>query len=115
MAAADEEAMEGGRRGFGVEEATGPVGAVSVGGEGREHRFGIFAHHEGGVRGSRKSAPRGQGGGRERGGGGPRPTLECRYISLDLPLLWRMLRRSSLSFVFPYCWWWWCGRPTMTS
>ena len=32
MAAADEEAMGGGRGGFGVEEATGPVGAVSVAG-----------------------------------------------------------------------------------
>ena len=63
MATADEEAMEGGRGGFGVEEATGPIGAVSVGGEGREPHSGIFAHHEGGVRGSRESAPRGQGGG----------------------------------------------------
>ena len=63
MAAADEEAMEGGRGGFGVEEAAGTVGAVSVGGEGRGRRSGIFTRHEGGVRGSRESAPGGQGGG----------------------------------------------------
>jgi hypothetical protein len=57
----------------------GPVGTVSVGGEGHGRRFGVFAHHEGGVRGSRESAPRGQGGGRERRGGGPRPALECTF------------------------------------
>ena len=77
MAAADEEAMEGGRGGFGVEEATGPVGAVSGGGYGRGCRSGIFAHHGGGVRGSRKSAPGRPGddsGGVEEE---PRPALEC--------------------------------------
>ena len=63
MATGDEEAMEGGRGGFGMEEATGPVGAVSVGREGRGRRSGVFAHHEGGVRGSREGAPGGQGGG----------------------------------------------------
>ena len=59
MATADEEAMEGCRGGLGVEEATGPVGAVSVGGEGHRRRFGIFAHHEGGMRWNRESAPGG--------------------------------------------------------
>ena len=63
MATAHEEAMEGCRGGFGVEEAKGPVDTVSVGGEGHGRRLGVFAHHEGGVRRSRESAPRGQGGG----------------------------------------------------
>ena len=76
MATADEEAMEGDRGGFGVVGAASPFGAVSVGEEGHGRRFGIFAHHEGRVRGSRESAPRGQGRGQWRRGGGPRPALE---------------------------------------
>ena len=63
MATADEEAMEGYREGLEVEEATSPVGEVSVGGEGHGHRFGVFMHHVGGVQRYRESAPRGQGGG----------------------------------------------------
>ena len=58
------------RRGYGRrsvrlwgEGATGPVGAVSVGREGSGRRSGVLAHHEGGVRRSRESAPGGQGGG----------------------------------------------------
>ena len=57
MVTAGEEAMEGGRGGFGMEEAKGPVGRFSVGGEGRGCRVGVFAHHEGGVRRNRESAP----------------------------------------------------------
>ena len=75
MATADEETMEGDRGGFGVEGAAGPVGTVLVGGEGYGRRAGVFAHHEGRVRGRRESALGGQGGG-ERRGGGPRPALE---------------------------------------
>ena len=75
MATADEEAMEGGRGGFGVEEAKGSVGTASVGGEGRGCRVGVFAQHEGGVRRNRESAPGRQGGERGRRGGGPRPAL----------------------------------------
>ena len=77
MATADEEAMEGDRGGFEVEEAASPVGEVSVGGEGHGRRFGVFAHHEGRVRGKWESAPGRYGGGGERRGGGPRPALEC--------------------------------------
>ena len=77
MATADEEAMERDRGGFEVEGAASPVGSVSVRGEGHGRRVGVFTHHESGVRGSRESAPREQGGGRERRGGGPRPALEC--------------------------------------
>ena len=58
VATADEEAMEKSRGGFGVEEATGPVGTVSVGGEGHGRRFGVSTHHECGVRWSRESVPR---------------------------------------------------------
>ena len=49
MATADEEAVEGYRGGFEVEEAASPVGQVSVGGEGYGRCFGVPAHHEGGV------------------------------------------------------------------
>ena len=114
MATADEEAMEGHRGGFEVEEATSPVGQISVGGEGHGCGSGVPAHHEGGVQRPRESAPRGQGGGGERRGGGPRPTLECTFP-------WSFTFGGSaeatssflfLSFVFPYCWW--SGRPTMT-
>ena len=76
MATADEEAMEGYQGGPEMEETTGPVGSVPVGGEGYGCRFGISAHHKGRMRGLRESAPRGEGGGREWRGGGARPALE---------------------------------------
>ena len=79
METADEEAMGGYRGGLEVEEAADPVGTVSVGGEGYGRGFGIFAHHEGGMRRNGESAPRGQGGGGEWRGGGPRPALECTF------------------------------------
>ena len=69
MATADEEAMEGCRGGFGVDEATGPVGTVSVGGEGHGRRFVFFARHESRVRGSRKRTGEDEEG--EEGGPGP--------------------------------------------
>ena len=73
MATAEEEALESGRGGLGVEESKGPVGTVSVGGEGHRRCFGVFAHHEGGMRGNRESAPGGQGGGEEGEEAGPGP------------------------------------------
>ena len=51
--------MQGGRGGFAVEGAKGPVGSVFVGSDGHGCRFGIFAHHVGGVRRNWKRAPRG--------------------------------------------------------
>ena len=78
MATANEEAMEGHRGGVGVEEATSPVGQISVGGEGYGCGVRVPAYHEGGMQRPRESAPRGQGGG-ERRGGGPRPALECTF------------------------------------
>ena len=79
MASADEEAMEGDRGGFEVEEAASPVGEVFVGGEGHGRRLRVSTHHESGVQRHWESAPRGQEGGRERRGGGPRPALECTF------------------------------------
>ena len=79
MATADEEVIERGQGGFRVEESKGLVGAVSVGSEGRGCCFGVFAHHESGVRRNRENAPGGQRGGGERRGGGPRPALECTF------------------------------------
>ena len=73
MATADEEAIEGDRGGLGVEDAKGPISTASVGGEGRGCRVGVFAHHEGGVRRSRESAPGGQGEDEEGEEGGPGP------------------------------------------
>jgi hypothetical protein len=73
MATADEEAMEGGRGGFGVEEATGPVGAVSVGGEGRGRRSGILRTTRVGCVGVGRVPPedRGEDSDGEEGGPGP--------------------------------------------
>ena len=80
MATADEEAMEGHRGGLEMGVAQDPVGPIPVVGECHGCRFGVSAHHESGVRGSRESAPRGQGGGRGRREGGPRPALECTFL-----------------------------------
>ena len=77
MATADEEAMEGHRGGLEMGATEGPVGTISVGGEGHGRGSRVSAHHEGGVQGFRESAPRGQGGGGERRGGGSRPALDC--------------------------------------
>ena len=82
MATADKEAMERGGGGFRVGEAEDPVSTVSVGGEGDGCRAGVLTHHEGGLRWSRESAPRGQGRGRGRRGGGPRPALDCTFSFL---------------------------------
>ena len=63
MAIADEEAMEGDRGGFEVEQAASPVGEVLVGGEDHGRRVVVPTHHQSGVQRYRESAPRGQGGG----------------------------------------------------
>ena len=78
LATADEEAMEGHRGGLRVEETADPVGSVFVGKEGYGRGARVFAHDEGGMRGSQESTSRGGGGG-ERGGGGPRPALDCTF------------------------------------
>ena len=49
MATADEEAMEGYRGGPEVEETTGTVGEVPVGGEGHGRCVRVSTHHESGV------------------------------------------------------------------
>ena len=72
-ATADEETLERRRGGPEVEEAASPVGTVSVGGEGHECCFGIFAHNEGGVRRSRENAPEDRGEDEEGEEGGPGP------------------------------------------
>ena len=59
MATADEEAMEGHRGDPEMGVAQDPVGSESVGGEGHGGVFGVSAHHEGGMRWPRESAPRG--------------------------------------------------------
>ena len=114
MATADEEAMGGHRGGLEMGAAKGPVGTISVGGEGHGCGARVFAHHKGGMRWFRESAPGGSGGGGERRGGGSRPALEGTF-SLVISF-WRVSEATSsflcLSFVFPYCWW--SGRPTMT-
>ena len=59
MATADEEAMEGHRGGLEMGAAKGPVGTLSVGGEGHGGGSRVSTHHEGRVQGFRESAPRG--------------------------------------------------------
>ena len=59
MATADEEAMEGRRGGLEVGAAESPVGTISMRGEGHGCGVRVFAHHEGGMRWFRESAPRG--------------------------------------------------------
>ena len=100
MATADEEAMEGHRGGLEVEAAKGPVGTISVGGEGHGCGVRVFAHHEGGMRWFRESAPGGQGGGGERRGGGPGPALECTFL-VFFPFGGFQAGRLLLSFVVP--------------
>ena len=83
--------MEGHRGGFRVEEVVSPVGTIPVGGEGHGRGARVFAHHEGRVRGKRKSVPGGQ-----RRGGGSRPALECTF-PLSFPS-GGLARRLLLSF-----------------
>ena len=57
----------------GVEEAKGPVGTVSVGGEGRGCRVGVFAHHGVGCVGMGRLPPEDRGEDEEGEKGGPGP------------------------------------------
>ena len=96
MASADEEAMEGVGEALGRKRPRAPsvrylweVKAADA--------VGVFAHHEGGVRRNRVTAPGGQGGGRGRREGGPRPALECTLLLSFFS--WRMGKRFLFSFV----------------
>ena len=61
------------RGGLRVEKAADPIGAIPEGKEGYGRGARVFAHHEGGVRGSQETTS-GERGGGERRGGGPGPS-----------------------------------------
>ena len=74
MATADEEAMERDRGGFRVEEATNPVGTVSVGGEGHGRRADFLrTTRVGCVGGAERVPPEDRGEDEEGEEGGPGP------------------------------------------